>query len=71
MFVITLSNMFVTTTGLGGPAGTWLKWDTLEDAIKAATELNARYGLNAYVHPADRTDRTLAMIDTHTFGYAN
>jgi hypothetical protein len=39
MFVITLSNMFVTETGLAGPA--------------------------------DRTDRCLDMIDTHSFGYRN
>jgi hypothetical protein len=69
MFVITLSNMFATTTGLAGPVGTWLKWDTLEEAREAAIELNARYGLNAYIHPADRTDITLDMIDTHSFGY--
>lgn len=70
MFVITLSNMFATTTGLadGSPRRTW---DTLEDAIKAAVELNAQHGLNAYIHPADRTDLTLAMIDTHSFGYAD
>ena len=71
MFVITLSNMFVTTTGLGGPAGTWLTWDALDDAVKAAVELNAHYGLYAYVHPADRTDKTLAMIDKHSFGYTD
>jgi len=71
MFVITLSNMFATTTGLAGPASTWLRWDTLEDARKAAVELNAHYGLHAYIHPADRTDITLEMIDTHSFGYAD
>jgi hypothetical protein len=71
MFVITLSNMFVTTTGLGGPHATWLTWDTLEDAIKAAIELNAQHGLYAYIHPADRTDLTVEMIDTHSFGYVN
>ena len=69
MFVITLSNMFATTTGLGGPAPTWLKWDTLNDAIKAAVELNAQHGLNAYIHPANRTDLTVDMVGTHTFGY--
>jgi len=71
MFIITLSNMVVTSTGLGGPADTWLKWETLEDAVKAAIELNAQYGLYAYIHPADRTDRTLEMIDTHSFGYTS
>lgn len=71
MFVITLSNMFATTTGLAGPSSTWLTWDTLEDAIKAAIELNAKYGLYAFVHPADHTDRTLEMIDTHSFGYSD
>lgn len=69
MFVITLSNMFATTSGLGGPAATWLTWETLEEAKTAAIELNAKYGLNAYIHPADQTDITLDMIDTHTFGY--
>lgn len=70
MFVITLSNMFVTTTGLadGSPFRTW---DTLEDATEAAIELNAQYGLHAFIHPADRTDRCLEMIDTHSFGYRN
>lgn len=71
MFVITLSNMFVTTAPLGEPGGTRLEWATLEDAIKAAIELNALHGLHAYIHPADRTDRTLEMIDTHSFGYRN
>lgn len=69
MFVITLSNMFATTSGLAGPAETWLTWETLEEAKEAAIELNAKYGLNAYIHPADRTDLVLDMIDTHTFGY--
>lgn len=70
MFVITLSNMFVTTTGLAGPAP-FRTWDTLEEAIEAAIALNAIHGLYAYIHPADRTDLTVEMIDTHSFGYAN
>lgn len=70
MFVISLSNMLVTTTGLadGSPIR---EWPTLEEAREAAIELNATHGLNAYICPADRTDRSVDMIDTHTFGYAN
>lgn len=71
MFVISLCNTYATTTGLGGPAATWLRFETLDDAMKAATELNAQHGLNAYIHPADRTDLTVEMVGTHTFGYAN
>lgn len=70
MFVITLSNMFVTETGLAGPAP-FRTWETLEEAIEAAIELNAQHGLYAYIHPADRTDRVVEMIDTHSFGYIN
>ena len=69
MFVISLSNMFVTTSGLAGPSPR-LTWDTLEDATKAAIELNALHGLTAYISPADHTDRTVAMINTYSFGYA-
>lgn len=71
MYVISLSNMMATTTGLAGPQSTWLTWATLEEATEAAVKLNAQYGLNAYILPADRTDRCLAMVDTHSFGYAN
>lgn len=71
MFTITLCNMFATTAGLGGPQGTLLTWPTLEEAKKAAVELNAQHGLNAYIHPADRSDLTVGMVGTHTFGYAN
>lgn len=70
MFVITLSNMFVTHTGLADGGGI-REWETLEEAKEAAIALNAIHGLHAYIHPADRTDRTLEMIDTYTFGYAN
>lgn len=70
MFVISLSNMFVTPSGLAGPAP-FRTWDTIEEATQAAIELNAQYGLHAYIHPADRTDRCLKMIDTHTFGYTD
>lgn len=69
MFVITLCNMYATTTGLGGPASTWLRWATLDEAKTAAVELNAQHGLNAFIHPAERTDLTLDMVGTHTFGY--
>lgn len=71
MFVITLSNMFVTIAGLAVPGSPRVTWDTLEDATKAAIELNAIHGLHAYIHRADRTDLTVGMIDTYTFGYAN
>lgn len=71
MFVISLSNMIVCEAGLAVPGSPFREWATLEDAIKAATELNAQHGLHAYIHPADRRDLTVEMIDTHSFGYAN
>lgn len=70
MFVISLSNMLVTTTGLADRSPI-RKWDKLDEAILAAIELNAQHGLYAYVSPAERTDMTRVMIDTHSFGYAN
>lgn len=74
MFSISLSNLMVTTQGLGGgtlTGATVLTWDTLEEALEAATRLNAEHGLYAYIHPADRTDRTVEAVFTHSFGYAN
>lgn len=69
MFVISLSNQMVTVNGLGGPDTTWRKWDSLESAVDVANRLNARFGLNAYVHPFERTDRTLHAATTYSFGY--
>lgn len=71
MFVISLSNMYVCEDGLAVPGSPLRTWNTLEEAIAAAIELNATHGLNAYIHPADRRDHTVEMINTHSFGYAN
>ena len=71
MFVISLSNMYVCEAGLAVLGSPFRTWDTLEDARKAAIELNAQHGLNAYIHPANRRDMTVEMIDTHTFGYTD